>query len=89
MKTDFLQTRGYYKNLRKLRPNQSVGEVFLTKNESDHLDKYIDFCNQGKLQPFYNNDFNKQLTSNRRSLRKLGYDIKGRYSYSNLTKIKF
>jgi hypothetical protein len=89
MKTDFLQTRGYYKNLRKLRPNQSVGEVFLTKNESDHLDKYIDLCKHEKQQQIFNNDFNKQLTSNKRSLRKLGYDIKGRYSYSNLRKIKF
>ena len=87
MKTDFIMNREYYNNLRKLRPNRSVGEVFLTKNESDHLDKYIDFCNHGKLQPFYNNDFNKQLTSNRRSLRKLGYDLKGRYSFSNLKKI--
>ena len=89
MKTDFLQTRGYYKNLRKLRPNQSVGEVFLTKNESDHLDKYIDLCKHEKQQQIFSNDFNKQLTSNKRSLRKLGYDIKGRYSYSNLRKIKF
>ena len=87
LKTDFLANRGYYKNLRKLRPNQSVGEIFLTKNESDHLDKYIDFCNHGKQQQFYKIDFNKQLTSNKRSLKKLGYDIKGRYSYSNIRKI--
>ena len=85
MKTDFLVTRGYYKNLRKLRPNQSVGEVFLTKNESDHLDKYIDLCNHIK-QPNDNNELNKQLTSNKRCLRKLGYGIKGSFSCSNIRK---
>ena len=86
LKNDFLMTRGYYKNLRKLRPSQSVGEVYLTKNESDHLDKYIDLVHHSR-QPNYNSDLNKQLTSNKKSLRKLGYDIKGRFSFTNIRKI--
>ena len=87
MKTDFLATRGYYKNLRKLKPNQSVGEVFLTKSESDHLDKYMDFYNSHKkLQQLNNNELNKQLTSNKRSLKKLGYDFNGRFSFCNIRK---
>ena len=48
MKSDFLLTRGYYENLKKLKPNQSVGEVFLTKSESDHLDKYLDISKHNK-----------------------------------------
>lgn len=86
MKTDFLVSRGYYNNLRKLRPNRSVGEVFLTKNESDHLDKYIDLCNNSRRQK-YNLELNKQFTSNKKSLKKLGYDIKRNFSVSNIGKI--
>ena len=33
MKTDFIATRGYFNNLGKLKPSQSVREVFLTKND--------------------------------------------------------
>ena len=33
------------------------------------------------------NDLNKQLSSNKRSLKKLGYGIKGKFSFSNLRKI--
>ena len=85
MKSDFLMTRGYYENLKKLRPNQSVGEVFLTKNESDHLDRYLDIRNHNK-QTICSNDYNKQLSSNKRSLKKLGYGLKGSYSFCNLKK---
>ena len=85
LKTDFLISRGYYNNLRKLRPNQSVGEIYLTKNESDHLDKYL-LMNHDKSSN-RSNDLNKQLSSNKRSLKKLGYGIKGKFSFSNLRKI--
>ena len=90
LKREFLATRGYYQNLRKLKPNQSVGEVFLTKSESDHLDKYMNFCNRRKrlqqLNNFNNYDYSKQFISNKRSLKKLGYGFKGRFSFSNLRK---
>ena len=85
MKTDFLQTRGYFHNLRRLRPNQSVGDIFLTKNESDHLDRYLDFLNHNK-QYHVNGGFNGQLSSNKRSLKKLGYGLKGTFSFSSLKK---
>ena len=85
LKTDFLISRGYYNNLRKLRPNQSVGEIYLTKNESDHLDKYL-LMNHDKSSN-RSNDLNKQLSSNKRSLKKLGYDIKGIFSFSQGKKI--
>ena len=90
LKREFLATRGYYQNLRKLKPNQSVGEVFLTKSESDHLDKYMNFCNRRKrlqqLNNFNKYDYSKQFISNKRSLKKLGYGFKGRFSFSNLRK---
>ena len=85
MKSDFLLTRGYYQNLKKLKPNQSVGEVFLTKSESDHLDKYLDI-NKHKKQTICSNEFTKQLSSNRRSLKKLGYGLKGSFSFCNFKK---
>ena len=85
MKTDFLQTREYYQNLRKLRPNQSVGEIFLTKNESDHLDRYLDFRNHNK-QYHDNNDYDRKFSSNKKSLKKLGYGLKGTFSFSNIKK---
>ena len=85
MKTDFLVTRGYYENLKKLRPNQSVSQVFLTKNESDHLDRYLDSRNHSK-QTMNSNEYNKQLISNKKSLKKLGYGLKGSHSFCNLKK---
>ena len=85
MKTDFLVTRGYYENLKKLRPNQSVSQVFLTKNESDHLDRYLDSRNHNK-QTMNSDEYNKQLISNKKSLKKLGYGLKGSHSFCNLKK---
>jgi len=85
MKTDFLVTRGYYENLKKLRPNQSVSQVFLTKNESDHLDRYLVSRNHNK-QTMNSNEYNKQLISNKKSLKKLGYGLKGSHSFCNLKK---
>ena len=37
LKKNFIATRCYFNNLRKLKPSQSVGEIFLTKNESDKI----------------------------------------------------
>ena len=85
MKNEFLVTRGYYENLKKLKPSQSVGEVFLTKNESDHLDRYFDICNHNK-QTLFSDEYNKKLSSNKRSLKKLGYGLKGSHSFCNLKK---
>ena len=85
MKTDFLVTRGYYENLKKLRPNKSVSQVFLKKNESDHLDRYLDSRNHNK-QTMNSNEYNKQLISNKKSLKKLGYGLKGSHSFCNLKK---
>ena len=85
MKTDFLVTRGYYENLKKLRPNQSVSQVFLTKNESDHLDRYFDIRNHNK-QTLFSDQYNKKLSSNKRSLRKLGYGLKVSHSFCHLKK---
>ena len=85
MKSEFLVTRGYYENLKKLRPNQSVGEVFLTKNESDHLDRYFDIRNHNK-QTLNSNEYSKQLSSNKRSLKKLGYGLKASHSFCNFKK---
>ena len=85
LKSDFIATRGYYKNLRRLRPSQSVGEIFLTKNESDNIDRYLDIHNPKKN--LYSSEYRRQLTNNKRSLKKLGYDIKGIFSFSQGKKI--
>ena len=85
LKSDFIATRGYYKNLRRLRPSQSVGEIFLTKNESDNIDRYLDIHNPKKNLD--SNEYRRQLTNNKRSLKKLGYDIKGIFSFSQGKKI--
>ena len=85
MKNEFLVTRGYYENLKKLKPSQSVGEVFLTKNESDHLDRYFDIRNHNK-QTLFSDEYNKKLSSNKRSLKKLGYGLKVSHSFCHLKK---
>ena len=82
MKSDFIATRSYFNNLRKLKPSQSVGEIFLTKNESDKIDKYFDVHN---LKSFNKNTIdldNKTLSHNKRLLKKLGYDVKNKLSTS-------
>ena len=88
MKTDFIATRGYYNNLRRLRPSQSVGEIFLTKNESDNIDRYLDIHN---IKNYNKNTIdldNKTLSHNKRLLKKLGYDVKNKSSNSQeLSKI--
>ena len=73
LKNDFLASRCYFNNLRKLKPTQSVGEIFLTKNESDKIDKYFDIHN---LKSFNKNtfDYDKRNYSNsKKLLKKLGY----------------
>ena len=82
MKSDFIATRSYFNNLRKLKPSQSVGEIFLTKNESDKIDKYFDVHN---LKSFNKNTIDldsKAMSNNKRLLKKLGYDVKNKLSNS-------
>ena len=82
MKNDFLATRGYFNNLRKLRPSQSVGEIFLTKNESDKIDKYLDVHNLKSNNKNTIDSNTRELSNNKRLLKKLGYDIKNKFNNS-------
>ena len=82
MKSDFIATRGYFNNLRKLKPNKSVGEVFLTKDESDQIYKYFDKHN---LKSYNKNtiDYDDKMESNKKKiLKKIGYDIQNKLSNS-------
>ena len=82
MKSDFIATRGYFNNLRKLKPNKSVGEVFLTKDESDQIYKYFDKHN---LKSYNKNtiDYDDRMESNKKKiLKKIGYDIQNKLSNS-------
>ena len=89
MKSDFIATRGYFNNLRKLKPNKSVGEVFLTKDESDQIYKYFDKHNLKSYNKNTTIDLDsKSLSNNKRLLKKLGYDVKNKSSNSQeLSKI--
>ena len=88
MKKDFITTRSYFNNLRKLKNNQSVGDIFLTKNESDKIDKYLDIHNLKSFNKNNNNIDNKDITYSKRLLKKLGYDVKKQLSNSQeLSKI--
>ena len=89
MKSDFIATRSYFNNLRKLKPSQSVGEIFLTKNESDKIDKYFDIHNLKSYNKNTTIDLDsKSLSNNKRLLKKLGYDVKNKSSNSQeLSKI--
>ena len=83
MKSDFIATRSYFNNLRKLKPSQSVGEIFLTKNESDKIDKYFDIHNLKSYNKNTTIDLDsKSLSNNKRLLKKLGYDVKNKLSNS-------
>ena len=85
MKNDFIATRSYFNNLRKLKPSQSVGEIFLTKNESDKIDKYFDIHNLKNYNKQSRNTIDldsRELYNNKRLLKKLGYDIKNK-SYNS------
>ena len=83
MKSDFIATRSYFNNLRKLKPSQSVGEIFLTKNESDKIDKYFDVHNLKSYNKNTTIDLDsKSLSNNKRLLKKLGYDVKNKLSNS-------
>ena len=82
MKSDFIATRGYFNNLRKLKPSKSVGEVFLTKDESDQIYKYFDKHN---LKSYNKNtiDYDDKMESNKKKiLKKIGYDIQNKLSNS-------
>ena len=89
MKSDFIATRSYFNNLRKLKPSQSIGEIFLTKNESDKIDKYFDIHNLKSYNKNTTIDLDsKSLSNNKRLLKKLGYDVKNKSSNSQeLSKI--
>ena len=82
MKSDFIATRGYFNNLRKIKPSKSVGEVFLTKDESDQIYKYFDKHN---LKSYNKNtiDYDDKVESNKKKiLKKIGYDIQNKLSNS-------
>ena len=82
MKSDFIATRNYFKNLRKIKPSQSVGEIFLTKDESDKIDKYFDIHNLKNYNKNNNDLDTKELYNNKRLLKKIGYDIKNKLNNS-------
>ena len=82
MKTDFLATRNYYNNLRKVKPSQSVGEIFLTKNESDKIDKCFDIHNLKNYNKSTINIDERELNTNKKLLKKLGYGINSKLSNS-------
>ena len=86
LKNDFLVTRNYYNNLRKIRPNQSMGDIFLTKNESEKIDKYFDIHNLkciNKKAVDNNYRYNVNSNKNKYLLKKLGYDINIKNILSN------
>ena len=86
LKNNFIATRSYFNNLRKLKPSQSVGEIFLTKNESDKIDKYFDVHNLKSLNKNAIDFDNK--ASNKKLLKKIGYDFKNiTYTSQELSKI--
>ena len=82
MKSDFIATRNYFNNLRKVKPSQSVGDIFLTKNESDKIDKYFDIHNLKKYNKNTNDLDTRELYSNKKLLKKIGYDIKNKLNNS-------
>ena len=82
MKKDFITTRSYFNNLRKLKQSQSVGEIFLTKNESDKIDKYFDIHNLKSFNKNNNDIDSKTKANSKRLLKKLGYDVKNQLSNS-------
>ena len=82
MKTDFLATRNYYNNLRKVKPSQSVGDIFLTKNESDKIDKCFDIHNLKNYNKSTINIDERELNTNKKLLKKLGYGINNKLSNS-------
>ena len=87
LKNDFLVTREYFNNLKKLKPSQSVGDIFLTKNESNRFEKYFDNHNMRNVNK---NNSNLDLTAqriprNKRVLKKLGYTLKTRFYNSEFS----
>ena len=75
LKNDFLITRNYFYNLRKVKPNQSVGEIFLSKLESDTIDRCFDIHNLNHFRKKNISLDKKILNENKKLLKKLGYDI--------------
>ena len=61
--------------MRKVKPNQNVGDIFLTKLETDTIDRCFDIHN---LKHFRKKNISlnkKMLDNNKKLLKKLGYDI--------------
>ena len=82
LKNDFLQTRRYFNNLRKLKPSQSIGEIFLTKDESDKIDKFFDIHNLRNSNKNTNDDYKRSFSNGKKYLKKLGYDVNHKLSNS-------
>ncbi len=78
MKNDFLLTRNYCHILRKVKPSQSLGQIFLTKNESDKIDRCFDIHNLKNINKsvITNERF---LNNSKRILKKLGYGINNKH----------
>lgn len=77
---DFYLSRVYFKNLKNIKKNQSVCELFLTKNESKIIDNYT---NEMMLM---NN--NKTMNKNR-SMTNFGVSNKDKVDKKLLTKIGY
>ena len=88
MKTDFIATRNYFKNLRKIRSSQSLAKIFLTKDESDKIDKCFDIHNIKNINKINKNNNNSNKNSYRfnrniKLLKKLGYGFNNILNNSN------
>lgn len=80
---DFDMSRVYFNQLKKIRPNKSVCELFLTKNESKIIDNYNrsvissthngGFLNRNKsMGNFIFNDHSKENSNNSSTIRSYG-----------------
>lgn len=82
---DFNLSRMYFNNLKKVKPNQSVCELFLTKNESKIIENYTnEFLNKNHSMPNINIDDSSNVNQSntkkidRKLLTKIGYTAKGK-----------
>lgn len=92
IKNDFNLSRVYFKNLQKVKPNQSVCELFLTKNESKIIDNYTNeilltknknrnrsmtnFNMKGEGNNYSEKRNNSRNTIDKKLLTKIGYTLK-------------
>jgi len=71
LQMNFRESREYFNNLKKLKPSQSISDIYLTKNESNKIEKYFDLCNYKNMSKT-----KKSLEledSNKKLLKKLGH----------------